>query len=76
MLLPQIFVANAVERAPRKKFFPVTLGFFFERLPVFLLAPATYFLATSRPGLALVIFFVLYTLAQHWRGWASSAGRI
>src|SRR5215475_11209436 len=27
-LLPQLFVANAVERAPRKKFFPATLGFF------------------------------------------------
>src|SRR5512145_334873 len=28
VLLPQLFTANAVERAPRKKFFPVTLGFF------------------------------------------------
>ena len=46
-LLPQLFVANAVERAPRKKFFPVTLGLFLERLPIFLLAPAAYFLATS-----------------------------
>lgn len=61
VFLPQLFVANAVERAPRKKFFPVTLGFFLERLPIFLLAPATYFLATSQPILALVIFFVLYT---------------
>jgi MFS family permease len=50
-----------VERAPRKKFFPVTLGFFLERLPLFFLAPATYFLATSQPVLTLVIFFVLYT---------------
>jgi MFS family permease len=61
VLLPQLFVANAVERAPRKKFFPVTLGFFLERLPLFFLAPATYFLATSQPVLTLVIFFVLYT---------------
>ena len=59
--LPQLFVANAVERAPRKKFFPVTLGFFLERLPIFLLAPATYFLAASRPVLAVVLFFVLFT---------------
>jgi MFS family permease len=59
-LLPQLFVANAVERAPRKKFFPVTIGFFLERLPVFLLAPAAYFLATSWPAWALVVFFVLY----------------
>lgn len=59
-LLPQLFVANAVERAPRKKFFPATLGFFLERLPIFLLAPTAYFLATRQPILALTIFFVLY----------------
>jgi len=61
VLIPQLFMANAVERAPRKKFFPVTLGFFLERLPILLLAPAVYFLATSQPVLTLVIFFVLYT---------------
>ena len=61
VFLPQLFTANMVERAPRKKFFPVTLGFFLERLPVLLLAPAVYFLATSRPILTLVLFFVLYT---------------
>lgn len=60
VLLPQLFVANAVERAPKKKFFPATIGFFLERLPIFLLAPAVYFLATSHPILALAIFFVLY----------------
>ncbi len=59
-LLPQLFVANWVERAPRKKFFPVTLGFFLERMPIFLLAPAAYFLATNQPDLALVTFFVLF----------------
>ncbi len=61
VLLPQLFMANAVERAPRKKFFPMTLGFFLERLPVFLLAPTIYLLANSQPILTLVIFFVLYT---------------
>jgi len=61
IFLPQLFMANAVERAPRKKFFPVTLGFFLERLPIFLLPPAVYFLATRQPILTLVIFFVLYT---------------
>ena len=61
IFLPQLFVANAVERAPRKKFFPVNLGFFLERLPIVLLAPAVYFLATSQPILTLVLFFVLYT---------------
>lgn len=59
-LVPQIFVANAVERAPRKKVFPVNLGFFLQRMPIFLLAPMTYFLALSRPDLALIGFFALY----------------
>ncbi len=59
-LLPQLFIANAVGRAPRKKFFPVNLGFFLERLPIFLLAPAAYLLAIGRPTLALVAFFLLY----------------
>ena len=59
-LLPQLFVANWVERAPQKKFFPVTIGFFLERMPIFLLAPAAYFLATNQPNLALVTFFVLF----------------
>lgn len=58
--LPQIFMANAVERAPLKKFFPVTIGFFSERLPIFLLAPMTYFLATSQPRWTLILFFVLF----------------
>jgi MFS family permease len=61
VLLPQLFMANAVERAPRKKFFAVTLGFFLERLPIFLLAPAVYFLAIRQPLLTLIIFFMLYT---------------
>ncbi len=60
-LLPQMFMANTTERAPRKKYFPVNIGFFLERLPVLLLAPVTYFLATSQPTLALILFFVLYT---------------
>jgi MFS family permease len=59
-LLPQLFTANAVERAPRKKFFPVTIGFFLERVPIFLLAPAAYLLAVNRPALALAAFFILY----------------
>ena len=59
-LLPQLFSANAVERAPKKKYFPVTLGFFLERVPIFLLAPTAYLLATSRPILALAVFFALY----------------
>jgi MFS family permease len=61
VLLPQLFMANAVERAPRKKFFPMVLGFFLERLPIFMLVPITYLLATSQPVLTLALFFVLYT---------------
>jgi MFS family permease len=59
-LLPQLFTANFVERAPRKKWFPVNLGFFLERIPVLLLAPAAYFLSISRPLLAMLTFFLLY----------------
>jgi len=61
ILLPQLFTANLIERAPLKKFFAVNLGFFFERVPVFLLAPMVYFLATSHPALTLLLFFALYT---------------
>jgi len=59
-LLPQLFTSNFVERAPLKKFFPVNLGFFLERLPVFFLAPSAYFLAKSQPVLALLFFFLSY----------------
>ena len=61
IFLPQLFTANAVERAPRKKFFAVTLGLFLERLPVILLPPVVFFLATRQPVLTLILFFVLYT---------------
>jgi MFS family permease len=60
VFLPQLFTANVVERAPIKKFFPVTLGFFLERLPIFLMTPLAFFLAVSQPALTLVLFFVLY----------------
>src|SRR5512146_1689902 len=60
-LLPQLFTSNYVGRAPLKKFFPVNLGFFSERVPIFLLAPTAYLLAASQPLLAMIAFFVLYT---------------
>lgn len=59
-LLPQLFIANAVERAPRKKFFPVNIGFFLERMPIVLMGPAALLLALTHPTLALVAFFLLY----------------
>jgi MFS family permease len=69
IFLPQLFTANVVERTPLKKFFPVTLGFFLERLPILLLAPTAFFLATSRPILALVMFFLLYS----WNSFGTGA---
>ena len=60
VLIPQLFTANATERAPLKKFFPVNIGFFTERVPLLLMAPATYFLATSQPMWALACFLLLY----------------
>ena len=60
-LLPQLFTAKYVERAPIKKFFPVNLGFFTERIPVMLFAPSAFFLALTQPVLAVVLFFFLYT---------------
>lgn len=59
-LLPQLLTANLVERAPVKKFFPVNLGLFMERLPVLLLAPTAFLLATNSPTLALLVFFILF----------------
>jgi MFS family permease len=61
VFLPQIFIANAVEHAPLKKFFPMTLGFFLERLPIILLAPVVFLLTPYQPILTLVVFFALYT---------------
>ncbi len=61
--LPQLFTANTVERLPRKKPVVVNLGFFLERLPVWVLIGAAL-LATRFPTLALLVFFLGYA----WRG--------
>lgn len=61
VFIPQLFTANAVERAPLKKFFPVTLGFFLERLPLLLLPVMVYFMSVQQPLWTLILFFVLYT---------------
>ncbi len=57
--LPQLFTANAVERLPRKKPVVVSLGFFLERLPVWLLV-GTALVATRSASLALVLFLISY----------------
>lgn len=60
-LVPQLFTANWVQRLPRKKVLPVHLGLFTERMPIILLAPTTFLLATRFPTLALIVFLILLT---------------
>lgn len=57
--MPQLFTANSVQRLPRRKPIVVNLGFFIERLPLFLL-PLSALLALQAPGLALLLFFLGY----------------
>jgi MFS family permease len=52
-LLPQLFTANWTQRLPLKKYAPVNIGFWSERLPILLLVPSAW-LATISPQLALV----------------------
>lgn len=59
--LPQLFTANAVERLARKKPVVVNLGFFLERLPMWLLIPAAL-LAPRSAALALTLFLVGYAM--------------
>lgn len=58
--LPQLFTANSVQRLARKKPVVVNLGFFIERLPLWLL-PISALLAVQAPALALVLFFIGYS---------------
>ena len=60
--LPQLFTSNWVEKMAVKKDAPVKIGFFTERIPLFLL-PFSAMVALTAPGLALVSFFLL--LAWH-----------
>lgn len=55
--LPQMFSAGAIERVPRKKAVIINLGFFTERLPLWLWPLATL-LMPFYAGLALAVFFV------------------
>jgi len=59
--LPQLFTANAVERLARKKPVVVNLGFFLERLPIWLLIPAAL-LASRSAGLALTLFLLGFAM--------------
>jgi MFS family permease len=55
--LPQLFTANTVQRLPRRKPVVVNLGFFTERLPLWLL-PLSALLAVRAPAVALFLFFL------------------
>jgi MFS family permease len=54
--LPQIFVAGFTEQISRKKSIVINLGFFTERLPMWLW-PLSALLVPFSPVLALVVFF-------------------
>ncbi|MEJ2759831.1 MAG: hypothetical protein P8046_15245, partial [Anaerolineales bacterium] len=56
-LLPQLFTANWVQQRPIKKYFPVVIGFFTERLPIFLL-PVAAWVSLRSPSLAVTLFLV------------------
>ncbi len=57
--LPQLFTSNWIEQVPVKRNIPVKLGFFTERVPVFLMPLASLLVVVS-PALAIVIFFALF----------------
>ncbi len=61
--LPQILAASFTERMPRKKAVVVNLGFFTERLPMWLL-PLAAWISPTHPMLALGLFFLAYA----WHG--------
>jgi len=55
--LPQLFVAAATERQPRKKVLVVNVGFFTERLPIWLM-PISALVAAWNIPLAIFLFFL------------------
>ncbi|MEN8172330.1 MAG: MFS transporter, partial [Chloroflexota bacterium] len=59
-LLPQLFTASWVQRQPVKKFIPVNVGFFSERLPIMLLPLAAWIVLRSE-SFAVVLFLLLLT---------------
>lgn len=61
--LPQLFTANVVERLARKKPMVVNLGFFLERLPMWLIVLAALAAVRSTTA-ALLLFLVAYA----WHG--------
>jgi MFS family permease len=66
--LPQLFTANAIERLARKKPVVVNLGFFLERLPIWLM-PFAALLALQAPMLSLALVLAGYA----WHGLGAGA---
>jgi MFS family permease len=64
--LPQVFTANSIERLARKKPVIVNLGFFTERLPMWLIVLSAV-IAARNPTLALIVFMVGYA----WHGFGA-----
>jgi MFS family permease len=64
--LPQLLMANYVERMPVKKKLVIGFGLFSERLPFFVMAASAFLFATRQPNLALGLFFL--TLTWHTVG--------
>ncbi len=61
--LPQIFTAHLTERLPRKQPIVVRLGFFSERVPLWLL-PVAALQAVTAPGLSIALLLFAYA----WHG--------
>jgi MFS family permease len=64
--LPQLLMANYVERMPVKKKMVIGVGLFSERLPFVVMAASAFLFAVRQPNLALGLFFV--TLTWHTIG--------
>ena len=64
-LLPQMFTANWVQQRPIKKYLPVNIGIFTERLPIILLPLAAWAALKSH---TLAIFLFIFLLAWHILG--------
>jgi MFS family permease len=70
--LPQLFTANVVERLPRRKPVVVRIGFFSERVPIWLFVPAALLIPRSA-SLALVLFLAFYAWQQLGGGLIATA---
>lgn len=61
-MLPQLFTANWVQQLPVKKYLPVNIGFFTERVPILLLPLAAWVVLKSN---LLAIWLFIFLIAWH-----------